>query len=87
MMAMALTSKTHPYKAGFGALPGDRLSYPLCVLLSLLLLSEISILRFVLRAALGRYIQRVVASEDVAAVIAEPVLGRRWIRCAAAGFL
>ena len=75
MMTLALTSKTHPYKAGFQPFPGEvyripfaycyrcsySLTYPSCDLFC------------------GRHLEdtfkRVVAAEGVAAVIAEPVLG------------
>ena len=75
MMTLALTSKTHPYKAGFAPFPGDvyrvpfaycyrcsyNLKYPSCDLYC------------------ARHLQdtfkRVVANEEVAAVIAEPVMG------------
>ena len=75
MMTLALTSKTHPYKAGFAPFPGEvyrvpfaycyrcsyNLKYPSCDLFC------------------ARHIEdafkRVVANEEVAAVIAEPVMG------------
>jgi 4-aminobutyrate aminotransferase/(S)-3-amino-2-methylpropionate transaminase len=75
MMALALTSKTHPYKAGFAPFPSDvyhipcaycyrcsySLKYPSCDLFCARHLEDT--------------FKRVVAAEDVAAVIAEPVLG------------
>src|SRR5262250_1009471 len=75
MMALSLTSKTHPYKAGFEPFPGDvyripyayryrcsyGLTYPSC--------------KVACASALEDAFQRVVAPESVAAVIAEPVLG------------
>src|SRR6266496_1782248 len=75
MMAMALTSKTHPYKAGFGALPGDvyRVPYAYCYRCSYSLKYPSCDL-FCARHLEDTF-KRVVASEDVAAVIAEPVLG------------
>ena len=75
MMAMALTSKTHPYKAGFGALPGDvyRIPYAYCYRCSYSLKYPSCDL-FCARHLEDTF-KRVVASEDVAAVIAEPVLG------------
>jgi len=74
-MAMSLTSKTHPYKAGFEPFPGDvyrvpfaycyrcafSLTYPSC---------EVHCARH-----LEDVFRRVVAAESVAAVIVEPVLG------------
>jgi 4-aminobutyrate aminotransferase/(S)-3-amino-2-methylpropionate transaminase len=72
---MALTSKTHPYKAGFGALPGDvyRIPYAYCYRCSYSL-NYPSCDLFCARHLEDTF-KRVVASEDVAAVIAEPVLG------------
>src|ERR1700738_3250113 len=75
MMTLALTSKTHPYKAGFGPFPGDvyrvpfaycyrssyNLKYPSCDLHCARHLEDT--------------FKRVVANEEVAAVIAEPVMG------------
>jgi 4-aminobutyrate aminotransferase/(S)-3-amino-2-methylpropionate transaminase len=75
MMALALTSKTHPYKAGFAPFPSDvyrvpfaycyrcsyNLKYPSCDLYCARHLEDT--------------FKRVVANEEVAAVIAEPVMG------------
>jgi 4-aminobutyrate aminotransferase / (S)-3-amino-2-methylpropionate transaminase / 5-aminovalerate transaminase len=75
MMTLALTSKTHPYKAGFAPFPGEvyrvpfaycyrcsyNLKYPSCDLFCTRHLEDT--------------FKRVVANEEVAAVIAEPVLG------------
>ncbi|HEY3973205.1 MAG TPA: 4-aminobutyrate--2-oxoglutarate transaminase [Candidatus Sulfotelmatobacter sp.] len=75
MMTLALTSKTHPYKAGFAPFPSDvyrvpfaycyrcsyNLKYPSCDLYCARHLEDT--------------FKRVVANEEVAAVIAEPVLG------------
>jgi 4-aminobutyrate aminotransferase / (S)-3-amino-2-methylpropionate transaminase / 5-aminovalerate transaminase len=74
-MAMAVTSKTHPYKAGFEPFPGEvyrvpfahcyrcsySLQYPSC---------EVHCARHIEDA-----FKRVVAAETVAAVIVEPVMG------------
>ncbi len=75
MMALALTSKTHPYKAGFAPLPGDvyRIPYAYCYRCSYSLKYPSCDL-FCARHLEDTF-KRVVASEDVAAVIAEPVLG------------
>jgi len=75
MMTMALTSKTHPYKAGFAPLPGDvyRIPYAYCYRCSYSLKYPSCDL-FCARHLEDAF-KRVVASEDVAAVIAEPVLG------------
>ena len=75
MMTLALTSKTHPYKAGFAPFPGDvyrvpfaycyrcsyNLKYPSCDLYCARHLEDT--------------FKRVVANEEVAGVIAEPVMG------------
>ena len=75
IMALALTSKTHPYKAGFAPLPGDvyRIPYAYCYRCSYSLKYPSCDL-FCARHLEDTF-KRVVASEDVAAVIAEPVLG------------
>ena len=75
MMAMALTSKTHPYKAGFGPLPGDvyRVPYAYCYRCSYSM--QYPSCDLYCARHLEDTFKRVVASEDVAAVIAEPVLG------------
>jgi 4-aminobutyrate aminotransferase/(S)-3-amino-2-methylpropionate transaminase len=75
MMALALTSKTHPYKAGFAPLPGDvyRIPYAYCYRCSYSLKYPSCDL-FCARHLEDTF-KRIVASEDVAAVIAEPVLG------------
>src|SRR5450432_753948 len=75
MMAMALTSKTHPYKAGFGPLPGEvhRIPYAYCYRCSYGL--QYPSCDLFCARHLEDTFRRVVASEDVAAVIAEPVLG------------
>jgi 4-aminobutyrate aminotransferase / (S)-3-amino-2-methylpropionate transaminase / 5-aminovalerate transaminase len=75
MMALALTSKTHPYKAGLAPLPGDvhRIPYAYCYRCSYSLKYPACDL-FCARHLEDTF-KRIVASEDVAAVIAEPVLG------------
>ena len=75
MMALAMTSKTHPYKAGFAPFPGDvyRIPYAYCYRCSYSMKypeCDVYCARH-----LEDTFKRVVASGDVAAVIAEPVLG------------
>jgi 4-aminobutyrate aminotransferase/(S)-3-amino-2-methylpropionate transaminase len=75
MMTLALTSKTHPYKAGFAPFPGDvyRIPYAYCYRCSYSLTypsCDLFCARHLEDTFKGE-----VASEDVAAVIAEPVLG------------
>jgi 4-aminobutyrate aminotransferase/(S)-3-amino-2-methylpropionate transaminase len=75
MMALSLTSKTHPYKAGFEPFPGDvyRLPYAYCYRCSYSLTYPSC--KIACAAALEDAFKRIVAAESVAAVIAEPVLG------------
>src|ERR1700730_11411723 len=75
MMALALTSKTHPYKAGFAPFPSDvyRIPYGYCYRCSYSL--KYPSCDVYCARHLEDTFKRVVAAEDVAAVIAEPVLG------------
>ena len=75
MMALSLTSKTHPYKAGFQPFPGEvyRIPYAYCYRCSYSLQYPSCDL-FCARHLQDTF-KRVVAHEGVAAVIAEPVLG------------
>jgi len=75
MMTLALTSKTHPYKAGFAPFLGDvyRIPYAYCYRCSYSLTYPSCDL-FCARHLEDSF-KRLVASEDVAAVLAEPVLG------------
>ena len=74
-MAMALTSKVHPYKAGFAPFPSDvyRIPYAYCFRCSYSLKypsCDVHCARH-----LEDTFKRVVAAETVAAIIVEPVLG------------
>jgi 4-aminobutyrate aminotransferase/(S)-3-amino-2-methylpropionate transaminase len=75
MMALSLTSKTHPYKAGFEPFPGDvyRLPYAYCYRCSYGLTYPSC--KLACASALEDAFKRIVSAESVAAVIAEPVLG------------
>jgi 4-aminobutyrate aminotransferase / (S)-3-amino-2-methylpropionate transaminase / 5-aminovalerate transaminase len=75
MMALSLTSKTHPYKAGFQPFPGEvyRIPYAYCYRCSYSL--EYPSCDLYCARHLEDTFRRVVAHEGVAAVIAEPVLG------------
>lgn len=75
MMALALTSKTHPYKAGFHPFPGEiyRIPYAYCYRCSYSL--RYPSCELYCARHLEDTFKRVVAEEGVAAVIAEPVLG------------
>jgi 4-aminobutyrate aminotransferase/(S)-3-amino-2-methylpropionate transaminase len=74
-MAMAVTSKTHPYKAGFEPFPGEvyRVPFAYCYRCSYSLQypsCEVHCARHI-----EDTFKRVVAVESVAAVIVEPILG------------
>lgn len=73
--AMSLTSKTHPYKAGFEPFMSDvyRIPYAYCYRCAF----GLTYPECALACAhhLGDVFKRVVAAESVAAIIAEPVLG------------
>jgi 4-aminobutyrate aminotransferase/(S)-3-amino-2-methylpropionate transaminase len=75
MMTLALTSKTHPYKAGFAPFPSDvyRIPYGYCYRCSYSL--KYPSCDVYCARHLEDTFKRVVAAEDVAAIIAEPVLG------------
>ncbi len=75
LLTMSLTSKTHPYKAGFGPFVGEvyRIPYAYCYRCSYSLRYPACAL--FCAHHLEDTFQRVVAAETVAAVIAEPVLG------------
>jgi 4-aminobutyrate aminotransferase / (S)-3-amino-2-methylpropionate transaminase / 5-aminovalerate transaminase len=75
MMAMTLTSKTHPYKAGFEPFMSDvyRIPYAYCYRCSYGLKHPSCEAKCA--HALEDAFKRQVAAESVAAVIAEPVLG------------
>jgi 4-aminobutyrate aminotransferase / (S)-3-amino-2-methylpropionate transaminase / 5-aminovalerate transaminase len=75
MMTLSLTSKTHPYKAGFEPFPGDvyRVPYAYCYRCSYGL--KYPSCAVACATALEDAFKRIVAPESVAAMIAEPVLG------------
>jgi len=75
MLTMSLTSKTHPYKAGFEPFATDiyRIPYAYCYRCSYSL--QYPSCGVFCAHHLGDTFKRVVAAEAVAAVVAEPVLG------------
>jgi 4-aminobutyrate aminotransferase / (S)-3-amino-2-methylpropionate transaminase / 5-aminovalerate transaminase len=75
LLTMSLTSKTSPYKAGFGPFAGDiyRVPYAYCYRCSYSLTWPDCKLHCA--AHLEDTFKRVVAADSVAAIIAEPVLG------------
>jgi len=74
-MAMAMTSKTHPYKAGFEPFPSDvyRIPYAYCYRCSYSL--KYPSCEMFCAKHMEDTFKRVVAAENVAAVIVEPILG------------
>jgi 4-aminobutyrate aminotransferase / (S)-3-amino-2-methylpropionate transaminase / 5-aminovalerate transaminase len=75
MLTMSLTSKTHPYKAGFGPFASEiyRIPYAYCYRCAYSL--RYPSCELFCAHHLEDTFRRVVAAESVAAVIAEPVLG------------
>jgi len=75
LLAMSLTSKSHPYKTGFGPFAGEvyRIPYAYCYRCSYSL--RYPECAMFCAHHLEDTFKRVVAAETVAAVIAEPVLG------------
>jgi 4-aminobutyrate aminotransferase/(S)-3-amino-2-methylpropionate transaminase len=74
-MAMAVTSKTHPYKAGFEPFPGDvyRVPFAYCYRCSYSLTYPSCEVHCA--GHIEDTFKRVVAAESVAAVIVEPIMG------------
>jgi 4-aminobutyrate aminotransferase/(S)-3-amino-2-methylpropionate transaminase len=74
-MAMAATSKTHPYKAGFEPFPGDvyRVPFAYCCRCSYSL--EYPSCQLHCAHHIEDAFKRIVAAESVAAVIVEPIMG------------
>jgi 4-aminobutyrate aminotransferase/(S)-3-amino-2-methylpropionate transaminase len=87
LLAMSLTSKVHPYKAGFGPFAPEiyRVPYAYCYRCSYHL--EHPSCGVACADALEDYFKRYVAVENVAAVIVEPVLGEGGFVVPPAGFL
>lgn len=85
-MAMAATSKTHPYKAGFEPFPGDvyRIPYAYCYRCSYSLTYP-SCELFCAHHIEDTF-KRVVAAESVAAIVVEPILGEGGFVTPPAGF-
>ncbi|HKW87185.1 MAG TPA: 4-aminobutyrate--2-oxoglutarate transaminase [Candidatus Acidoferrales bacterium] len=75
LLTMSLTSKTHPYKAGFGPFAADvyRIPYAYCYRCSYSM--KYPACGVFCAHHLEDTFKRVVDAEDVAAVLAEPVLG------------
>jgi len=76
LLGLALTSKTHPYKLGFGPFPSEvyRIPYAYCYRCSYGKSYPSCHIRCGMQA-FQEFFSRVVAAESVAAIIVEPVLG------------
>jgi 4-aminobutyrate aminotransferase/(S)-3-amino-2-methylpropionate transaminase len=76
LLGMALTSKTHPYKAGFGPFPSEiyRIPYAYCYRCSYGKTYPDCKIHCATQA-FDEFFRRHVAQENVAAIIVEPVLG------------
>ena len=75
MMTLALTSKTHPYKAGFAPFPSEVYRVPFAYCYRCSYSKTYPSCDLYCARHLEDTFKRVVANEEVAAVIAEPVLG------------
>jgi 4-aminobutyrate aminotransferase/(S)-3-amino-2-methylpropionate transaminase len=75
LMALSLTSKTHPYKAGFQPFPADVYRVPYAYCYRCAYGKEYPSCKLACVDALQSVFKRTVAADAVAAVIIEPVLG------------
>ncbi|HLV86012.1 MAG TPA: 4-aminobutyrate--2-oxoglutarate transaminase [Candidatus Sulfotelmatobacter sp.] len=75
MMTLALTSKTHPYKAGFAPFPSEVYRVPFAYCYRCSYSKTYPSCDLYCARHLEDTFKRVVANEEVATVIAEPVLG------------
>jgi 4-aminobutyrate aminotransferase / (S)-3-amino-2-methylpropionate transaminase / 5-aminovalerate transaminase len=75
LMTLALTSKTHPYKAGFAPFPSEVYRVPFAYCYRCSYSKTYPACDLYCARHLEDTFKRVVANEEVAAVIAEPVLG------------
>lgn len=75
MMTLALTSKTHPYKAGFAPFPGEVYRVPFAYCYRCSYSKKYPSCDLYCARHLEDTFKKVVAQEEVAAVIAEPIMG------------
>jgi 4-aminobutyrate aminotransferase/(S)-3-amino-2-methylpropionate transaminase len=87
MMGLSLTSKTHPYKEGFGPFQPDVYRIPFGVPANARLSHRGPVTRAQVAEMLDQTFRRVVAAESVAAIVVEPVLGEGGFVVPPAGFL
>jgi 4-aminobutyrate aminotransferase / (S)-3-amino-2-methylpropionate transaminase / 5-aminovalerate transaminase len=87
MLGLSLTSKTHPYKAGFGPFLPDVYRIPYGVPANARLSERGPMTAGQVNELLDQTFRRVVAAESVAAMVVEPVLGEGGFVVPPAGFL
>ena len=87
MAGLSLTSKTHPYKEGFGPFLPDVYRIPYGVPANARLSSRSPMTEGQVSELLDQTFRRVVAAESIAAVVVEPVLGEGGFVVPPAGFL
>ena len=87
MLGMSLTSKTHPYKHGFGPFLSDVYRIPYGRPAAARIGEPLSMSHEDVEQLLDHTFRRVVAAESIAAVIIEPVLGEGGFVVPPAGFL
>src|SRR5580693_1012255 len=87
MLGLSLTSKTHPYKEGFGPFLPDVYRIPFGVPANARLSNRGPVTAEQVAEQLDQTFRRVVAAESVAAIVVEPVLGEGGFVVPPAGFL
>ena len=87
MLGMSLTSKTHPYKEGFGPFLPDVYRIPFGVPANARLSMRGPMTEGQVAELLDQTFRRVVAAESIAAIVVEPVLGEGGFVVPPAGFL
>jgi 4-aminobutyrate aminotransferase / (S)-3-amino-2-methylpropionate transaminase / 5-aminovalerate transaminase len=87
MLGLALTSKTHPYKERFGPFMSDVYRIPFGIPANERLSHRGPVTHEEVEAVLDHIFRRIVAAEDVAAVIVEPILGEGGFVVPPEGFL
>src|SRR5271156_3019611 len=87
MLGLTLTSKTHPYKQGFGPFLPDVYRIPYGVPANARLSNRGPMTKSQVNELLDQTFRRVVAAESLAAIVVEPVLGEGGFVVPPAGFL
>jgi 4-aminobutyrate aminotransferase/(S)-3-amino-2-methylpropionate transaminase len=87
MLGLSLTSKTHPYKEGFGPFLPDVYRIPFGVPAQERLTCRGPMTKGQVNELLDQTFRRLVAAESVAAIVVEPVLGEGGFVVPPAGFL